>query len=57
MCQGCECMLVAVQHGKHSFFDEERFCMTHREDGTPQCTSCQRYATRQAAASHVCKKD
>ena len=36
----------AVQHGVHSLFKEERFCMSHREDGTPQCSSCQRLAPR-----------
>ena len=43
-----EAVWCIVQHGKHSLFDEERFCMGHRDDGTPQCSSCQRYAPRQA---------
>ena len=37
-----------VQFGVHGFFSEEHFCMSHREDGTPRCSSCERYAPRHA---------
>ena len=37
-----------VQYGVHGFFEEEHFCMSHREDGTTKCSSCERYAPRHA---------
>ena len=40
--------LWCLQYGVHGYFSEEHFCMSHREDGTPKCSSCQRYTPRQA---------
>lgn len=43
-------VLWCTQYGVHSFFSEEHFCMSHRDDGTPKCSSCGRYAPRHATA-------